>query len=56
MVRMTDAMSELVQSDYDALYDQWNKLSTDILNDLVERFELGDVEQIEDSTGPSADA
>lgn len=54
-VRMPEQVRELVNADYDGLYDQWHDLTRGLLAELVQRFELGDPDLIEDASKKGAD-
>lgn len=54
-VNMPQEVRELVNADFDVLYDQWNDLTRGILAELVQRFELGDPDLVEDTSNKGAD-
>lgn len=54
-VKMPEEVQQLVDKDFDGLWDQWQELTRGILGELVERFERGDPDLLEDASNKGSD-
>ncbi|WP_419910598.1 hypothetical protein [Hoeflea sp.] len=50
-VKTTKDVEDIIDREFNELFDQWRKLTDEILSDLIERYEIGEASLLEKKSG-----
>ena len=52
-IKTTKDIEDIIDKEFDDLFDQWRKLTDEILSELVERYEIGEAALLENAANPT---
>ena len=48
-IKATKEVEDIIDKEFDDLFDQWRKLTNEILSELIERYEIGEAALLENA-------